>query len=126
MKNIKIIIEKTKDMYTAYAENAEGIYGGGNTIDEAKASILTSIKLYDKYNKKEKQEYSITYKLDAESFLKYYKGIFTNAALERLTGINQKQFPHYAKGLKKPRTLHANKIQSALHKLGQELISIEL
>ena len=30
MKNIKIIIEKTKDMYTAYAENAEGIYGGGN------------------------------------------------------------------------------------------------
>ena len=52
MKNIKIIIEKTKDMYTAYAENAEGIYGGGNTIEEAKNSILTSIKLYDKYNKK--------------------------------------------------------------------------
>jgi predicted RNase H-like HicB family nuclease len=53
MKNIKIIIEKTKDMYTAYAENAEGIYGGGETIDEAKSSILTSIKLYENYNKKE-------------------------------------------------------------------------
>ena len=51
MKEIKIIIEKTKDMYTAYADNAEGIYGGGDTIEEAKASIETSIKLYNIYNK---------------------------------------------------------------------------
>ena len=63
MKPIKIIIEKTKDMYTAYAENAEGIYGGGDTIEEAKASILTSIKLYDKYNKLDPEEYSITYEI---------------------------------------------------------------
>jgi predicted RNase H-like HicB family nuclease len=63
MKSIKIIIEKTKDMYTAYAENAEGIYGGGNTIDEAKASIQTSIKLYNKYNKLDPEAYSITYEI---------------------------------------------------------------
>jgi hypothetical protein len=63
MKAIKIIIEKTKDMYTAYAENADGIYGGGNTIDEAKASIETSIKLYNKYNKLDPEAYSITYQL---------------------------------------------------------------
>ena len=50
-------------MYSAYAENMEGIYGGGNTIEEAKESINTSIKLYDKYNKKEKQYYEITYKI---------------------------------------------------------------
>ena len=30
-------------MYTAYAKNLEGIYGGGDTIEEAKASIETSI-----------------------------------------------------------------------------------
>ena len=67
MKTIKIIIEKTKDMYTAYAENAEGIYGGGDTIEEAKASILTSIKLYDKHNKLDPEAYSITYEIEDTS-----------------------------------------------------------
>jgi predicted RNase H-like HicB family nuclease len=63
MKAIKIIIEKTKDMYTAYAENAEGIYGGGNTLEEAKASIETSIKLYNKYNKLDPEAFSISYEI---------------------------------------------------------------
>ena len=63
MKAIKIIIEKTKDMYTAYAENAEGIYGGGDSIEEAKASIDTSIKLYNKYNKLDTESYSISYEI---------------------------------------------------------------
>ena len=63
MKKLTIIIEKTKDMYSAYAENMEGIYGGGNTIEEAKESINTSIKLYQKHNNLKPQEYEITYKV---------------------------------------------------------------
>lgn len=63
MKAIKVIIEKTKDMYTAYAENLKGIYGGGDTIEEAKASIETSIKLYENHNNLKPQEYEITYKI---------------------------------------------------------------
>ena len=63
MKKLTIIIEKTKDMYSSYAENMEGIYGGGNTIEEAKESINTSIKLYEKYNNLTKQEYELTYKI---------------------------------------------------------------
>ena len=50
-------------MYSAYAENMEGIYGGGNTIEEAKESINTSLKLYNKYNNLKTQEYEITYKI---------------------------------------------------------------
>ena len=61
MKKLTIIIEKTKDLYSAYAENMEGIYGGGNTIQEAKESINTSIKLYEKHNNLKQQEYEITY-----------------------------------------------------------------
>ncbi len=63
MKQFTIIIEKTKDKYSAYAENMEGIYGGGNTIQEAKESINISIKLYEKYNNLTKQDYEITYKI---------------------------------------------------------------
>lgn len=132
MKLIKIIIEKTKDMYSSYAENVPGIYGGGDTVEEAKKSILDAIRLLKEHNDKNhlpailKGKYSIVYKYDAESFLKHYKGIFTNSALERITGINQKQFQHYASGLKKPRAAQARKIESALHKLGSELLALEL
>ena len=63
MKKLTIIIEKTKDMYSSYAENMEGIYGGGNTIEEAKESINTSIKLYQKHNNLKPQEYEITYEV---------------------------------------------------------------
>jgi predicted RNase H-like HicB family nuclease len=63
MKKLTIIIEKTKDMYSAYADNMEGIYVGGNTIEEAKESINTSIKLYQKHNNLKPQEYEMTYEV---------------------------------------------------------------
>jgi predicted RNase H-like HicB family nuclease len=63
MIKLTIIIEKTKDMYSAHAKNMEGIYGGGNTIEEAKESINTSLKLYHKHNNLKLLEYEITYKI---------------------------------------------------------------
>jgi hypothetical protein len=50
-----------------------------------------------------------------ESLFNYYKGIFTNAAPKRITGINQKQLQHYATGHRKPREAQVKKIQTALH-----------
>lgn len=130
MNEIKIIIERSKDLFTAYANNVEGIYGSGETVAETKESVLKSIELYKQYNDKLPliltKEYKIKYKFDVQSLLNYYKGIFTNAALERITGINQKQFQHYASGLKRPRATQAKKIEEALHKLGGELQAVEL
>ena len=68
MKTVKIIIEKTKDQYTAYAENVTGIYGGGDTVVEAKESILKSIHLLKKYNNNKVpkillSDYQFSYKL---------------------------------------------------------------
>ena len=131
MKKVKIIIERSNDLFSAYAQNVEGVIGSGDTVEEAKASALKSIQILIKYNKVSapsilKGNYILTYKYDVESFLKYYKGIFTNAALERITGINQKQFQHYASGLKKPREAQAKKIEKALHQLGRELMTVEL
>jgi hypothetical protein len=131
LKKVKIIIERSSDLCSAYAENVEGVYGAGETVSAAKESVVKSIALLKKYNKENiptilKGEYQIVFRFDVESFLSYYKGIFTNAALERLTGINQKQFQHYASGLKKPREAQAKKIETALHKLGSELMAVEL
>lgn len=108
MKEIKIVIEKSSDSYGAYAENVSGIYGAGNTVHECKKSILDAIATVKTFEENQipnilKGKYTITYKFDIESFLNYYKGIFTNAALERITGINQRQIQHYSSGIKKPR-----------------------
>jgi hypothetical protein len=46
--------------------------------------------------------------------------------LERIAGINQKQIQHYSTGHRKPRLAQRRKIEAALHKLGQELIAVEL
>ena len=72
------------------------------------------------------QEYLIDYHFDVVSLLNYFKGILTNAAFERLTGINQLQMSHYANGLKKPRKAQRQKIEKALHQLGEDLRSIYL
>lgn len=132
-KKLKIIIERNADMYSGYAENDNaGIFAGGDSVEEVKREIGYAIELLKEYNAPEnipeilKGEYEITYQFDAESLLNYYKGIFTNAALERMTGINRKQMQHYSSGHRKPRPETKRKIENSLHKLGQELMAIEL
>lgn len=132
MKTIRIIIERSADYYDAYAENCEGVYGAGETPEEAKKNVLEGLELL-KQSRPENQwptilrgEYDIVFKFDIRSLLNYYNTYFSNVALEKLTGINQKQLFHYASGLKKPRDAQRKKIESALHKLGNELLSVEL
>lgn len=129
MKIVKIVIEKSKDGYWSYAENVEGITGGGNTVAEAKQSALDSIEIikgFDKVPKILQGEYAVTFKFDMQSFFEYYKKIFNKAGLQQMTGISQGQLQHYAKGVKKPRPVQAKKIEAALHKLGSELMAVEL
>lgn len=129
MKQIKIIIERSKDAFWAYAENIEGITGVGETALEAKQSIMACIELQKElgnFANSINSNYELIFQFDTESLLQYYNGIFTNAAFERITGINQAQISHYATGLKKPRVSQAKKIEAALHKLGAELLSVQL
>lgn len=132
MKTLKIVIERSADMFSAYAENAEGIYGGGASVEEAKQSILESIRIIKNEFTAEnipailKADYEIVYNFDVESLLSYYKGIFTNSALEKITGINQRQLQHYSTGLKKPRQAQLKKIEDGLHKLAADLQAVEL
>jgi len=131
-KIITIILEKTPDHYSAFARYIEGIYGAGDTATEAKQSIVEAIELVKELNSEEnipeelKGEYEIKYQFDSASLLSYYQGIFTNAAIERLTGINQRQIQRYASGESKPRPEQKAKIKNGLHKLGKELSELEL
>ncbi|MET7259254.1 helix-turn-helix domain-containing protein [Dyadobacter fermentans] len=131
MKRIRILIERGKDGYSAYAENVKKIYGIGDTVQDVKKNVFECIEIVKSFDDKNipaalKGEYEIVWKFDVESLLEYYKGIFSQTGIARLTGINEKQLNHYASGLKKPRPAQAKKIENALHKLGGELMAIEL
>jgi len=132
METLKIIIEKSSNFYNAYAENCEGVYGTGETVEEAKANALDGLKFLKESQPESewpeilKDEYDLEYQFDAQSFLTYYAGVFSKPALEKLTGINQKQLHHYATGLRKPREAQRKKIEAALHKLGSELMAVRL
>ncbi len=127
-----INIGASSDHFGAYSENCEGIYAAGDSVAEAKADVLETIRLikentpYDELPEPLKGEYEIEWHFDTQSLLKHYQGIFTNAALERLTGINQKQLWNYANGVAKPREKARRQIETALHNLGHELITLSL
>ena len=130
MDKLIIIIEKGTGQYAAYAENCPGIYGAGDTVEEAKDNCLEGLRLFIETSKNIpgilKGEYEIIYRFDIQSFLKYYEKIFQKTALSKITGVNPKLLHHYASGLKKPRMEQRKRIEKALHMLGKELSSVEL
>ena len=85
-------MERSKDIFSCYAENIEGIYGCGETIADAKQSIIDAISLFKKYNAYEnipeilQGEYAIVYKFDVFSFLNYYKGVFYTGGIRKNYG----------------------------------------
>lgn len=121
-----IKIGVSNDFLGGYAENLEGVTAGGKTIDEVKKGIMECIDIQKELGNIEDLPYELVFQYDTQSFLKYYGKIFTMPALERLTGINQKQLHHYIMGKSIPRENTKQKIQTALHNLGQELIAFQL
>lgn len=134
MKTLRVIIESTGNNYSAYIEGLDGIVATGSTLSEIKANMRAAIAEYAEICRsvgcdvpKELQgEYELTFQMDVKSLLAFYTGIFTKSGLERLTGINQKQLWHYANGISTPRRKQVQKIESALHRLGSELMAIHL
>lgn len=78
----------------------------------------------EKYPSVFDKEYELVYLFDVQSILHYLRGIMTFAALERITGIDQKQLAHYAAGRSQPRKEQAVKIGERLHQFASELSSV--
>lgn len=127
-KKLIINVCASADSFGAYAENCDGIYAAGNSVREVKDDVLAVIEiLKEEWPENEwpapiKENWPIMWKYDTASLLGYYQGIISNAALQRLTGINQKQLWNYANGISKPRKEAREKIETALHTLGKELM----
>jgi predicted RNase H-like HicB family nuclease len=129
---IIVRIGRTKNNYAACVEGLDGFVCTADTLEELKKEVSEGINFHleglredaDPVPEMFESEYFLVYKWDVESLMDYYKGIFTKAALERITGINQTQLGHYGAGRSKPRKQQILKIEKALHQLGEELCTI--
>lgn len=134
MEKIVVTVELSDNNYSAFLEALPGCVSTGETFDELKKNINEAVIFHlagmnedgDDIPKQFTEAYQLVFRFDTQSLLQHYNGIFTNAALERITGINQRQLQRYASGISKPRHQQAIKIENALHKLGKELSVIEL
>lgn len=108
------------------------VVSGPSDFNQFKKEVEDSILFYVECAKKDGDKYpailngiyEIIYKFDVQALLEYYRGIFSFAALEHITGINQKQLAHYASGRSKPRPQQAEKISAGLHQLANELMTV--
>ncbi len=133
MERILIDTARVGDCYSGACELLPGwVVSHRGNFEEFKAYVVESIKFYiecackdgEKYPPVFDGDYEIIYKFDVQSLLLYYQGIFSYAALETITGINQKQLSHYAAGRCKPRRQQAQKIATGLNKLAREMLQV--
>ncbi len=105
---------------------------GSDDFETFKKEVQESIDFYLACAKEDGEEipaefqgeYELIYKFDVRSLLQLYQGIFSFAALQSITGINQKQLSHYAAGRSKPRREQAEKISNGLHRLAKQIMTL--
>jgi len=133
MQKVNIIISRATDgTYTLYCADCAALFGMGKSIDEAIAELKETLRISKEEIGRESAafypdwldgEYEFSIRWDVQDFLTYYAGIITPAALGRISGINPKQIWSYMHGKSKPRKAQTQKIELALHKLGNELLN---
>ena len=134
MSMLKATIESINHNYSAYIDGIDGVVATGSSIAEIKQNMIAALDAYIETCKdlgcdlpeELEGDIDITFTMDVRNLLSLYNGIFSKSGLERLTGINQKQLWHYANGKSVPRRAQILKIEKALHRLGEELLSVHL
>ena len=110
MKVIKAIIEKGADgLYAVYIPEIAGIYGTGDTEEEAKESLKEAIKMAFEHVEEtgEYEDYAILlennpieYVYDMSEFFKIYNYFDVNAFAKKI-GVNASLVQKYKTGTKK-------------------------
>jgi len=132
MNKIVVYVEKSEDgTYWGTSQNYEGIVSTfGNTFEELKTNFeqalldnLTIAKetkepYVDNYNK-----VCFDYKMDLSSFFNLFKGVSIQAIAEK-SSLNPSLVRQYKNGIKTASIEQTKKIETAVHQLGQELLSV--
>lgn len=125
MNTLKIIVSGGKDHYGAWAKDVEGVYGAGETLKAVEDSIKEAIALYKECNENIpeilKGHFELEFVFDISGLLKHYSKFISLPAMEKLTGVNQKQLWQYANGYKVPRKETSERIEKGLKDFARHL-----
>lgn len=136
MQTLTINTSKTPSGYSASCDIIPGwVVAYEGDFDGFEPYVRESIDFYVECCQADGTEYppilaekdvAIRYRFDVQSLLNHYQNIFSLAALQCITGINQRQLWHYAAGRSKQRPKQAEKIVGALNHLGKELVALSV
>jgi predicted RNase H-like HicB family nuclease len=134
MEKVIVAIFFTGKNFCAYAPVLPGCVSTADSLSEMKENIGEAIAFHVEGSLKDndpfpdifKGPYELEFIVTTEALLEAYSGVFTKAALSRITGINERQLWHYAAGVRKPRRAQAKRIEEGIHKLGRELLTIQV
>jgi len=134
MKKVTVEVSYSGNNYSAHIPILSGCVTTGNSLYEIRKHIEEIVPFHVEGLREDNEEYpsvfdgdyEFIYKLSAEALINEYSGVFTKAALSKVTGINERQLWHYAAGVRNPRQVQRQRIVSGLHKLGKELLSVDL
>lgn len=135
MRKVDISISIAKDgFYSAYCNDHPAIIGAGETPEKAIEELRETLRIIKAdgkdvafiYPEWLDDDYEFEVHWNIRDLMAYYAGVITPSALGRLSGIHPKQVWSYMSGRSKPRRAQLEKMESALHRLGQELTHLSL
>lgn len=124
---IKVIIEKTSDGFSAYADRVSLPVGTmGDTIEEIRRNMVDALNLQNNFTGKTSiKESDLDFQFDLSSFFAYYKVINAKALGERI-GMHQSLLAQYVTGKKKPSSRQVERIMAGIQEVAHELLELKI
>lgn len=132
MKRIKVYVEKSEEGdYWGTTQNMPGVVSSfGSTLEELevnlKEAISDNLELASELGEEwvsEYETYTLEFELDLAAFFDLIPEIKISV-LAKKAGINESLLRQYKTGASKASIEQLKKIEKAVHKLGEELLSV--
>jgi hypothetical protein len=129
METIKVIVDWLEN-YGAVSNQVPGCVATHQSYEGIKEAYISALEFHieglDANEKPEclKGEYKLIFEDTTRALLYRFDGILSRSTISRATGINEKQLRHYMSGFRTARNDKREKIVSAIHNIGKELLSV--
>jgi DNA-binding transcriptional regulator YdaS (Cro superfamily) len=121
-KKIVVIIEKTKDGFSAYAKEYP-VFTSGSSMSILFQNIKEAFILY--FDNEKFSDTQLSYEIDFSQFFKYYKVLNSKAFAGRI-GMNPTLLSQYIRGHKKPSASQSRRILYGINNIGRELSEMSI
>ena len=128
-----VIIEKDGSGFTAFTDNLSTVlHGSGATVSDAKKELMAGYKTIQDYYLESGEampdelcNLTFTYKYDISALFDVFDYLNASKFAERI-GISPSLMRHYKSGDTYISSAQAKKIESGLHQIGREMLSVIL